>query len=68
MERSVYKASFVELNRQRMGDGVDDLGQYLVRPAVGDDDLGALADEVAGLVDETGKIDDFYFDAERVLG
>ena len=39
-----------------------------MRPAVGDDDLGALADEVAGLVDETGKIDDFYFDAERVLG
>ena len=26
MERSVYKASFIELNRQRMGDGVDETG------------------------------------------
>ena len=36
--------------------------------AVGDDDLSSLADEIAGLVDEVGKIDDFHFDMELVLG
>ena len=44
------------------GDFVDGIGQYLIGPAVGDDDAGSPADHGAGLVQQAGEIDDFNFD------
>ena len=41
------------------GDFVDGIGQYLIGPAVGDDDPGSPADHVPGLVEHAGKVDDF---------
>jgi len=46
------------------GDFVDGIGQYLIGPAVGDDDPGSFADHGAGLVQQTGEIDDFNFDGD----
>ena len=42
------------------GDIPDDLGQFVVRPRVGNDDLGPLLYEAPALLEAVGKIEDGY--------